>query len=291
MIRRSPISFSIYYSRQEWPNLLKNCLAPLIQELETAGICSQYTLSFCEEQGEHLRLVLHLQSTDLHQIPFYQSTIETFLSAHPTKRIIKPLPLQDTFFLDLPNNSVYLNIFKPNSTCTPQLNSDQTALIRKEISALMLDTFAEHMLDEESLFNFYLCLEIVALAVFGNPLNAAKVLQADCEKLADRLPVADLIRLQYEANKLIKTNLDDLNQMVTLIADGDCTADTEWLANWLQICRQMVPTVEPISIFKDISMLICRHINFYHPKWSTLALMVMNRLLTNYINQSILQPK
>lgn len=291
MIRRSPISFSIYYSRQGWPSLLKNCLAPLIQQLETAGICNQYALYSCEEQGEHLRLVLYLQSIDLHKIPFFQSTIETFLSAHPTKRMIKPLPLHDTFFLDLPNNSVYINIFKPDSPSTPQLNFDQTDLIRKEISALMLDTFTDHILDEESLFNFYLCLEIVALAVFGNPLDAAKVLQADCEKLADRLPVADLIRLQYEANKLIKNNLDDLNQMVALIAHGDRTADTEWLANWLQICRQMARTVAPISIFKDISMLICRHINFYHPKWSTLALMVMNRLLTNHINQSILQPK
>lgn len=291
MIRHSPVSFSIYYSRQAWPTLLKNCLAPLIQELETTGICSQYTLSFSEEQGEHLRFVLHLQSTYLHKIPFYQSTIEAFLSAHPTKMMVKPLPLQDTFFLDLPNNSVYINIFKPDSPYTTQLNSDQTALIRKEISALMLNTFTDLIFDEESLFNFYLYLEIVALAVFGNLLNVTKALQADCEKLADRLPVAKLIRLKCEADNFIKNNLNDLKQVVALIAHGSFTADTKWLVSWLQICRQMTPTIEPISLFKDISMLICRHINFYHPKWNTLALLIMDGLLTNHINQSILQPK
>lgn len=283
----SPINFSIYYSKQGWHNLLKNCLAPLIQQLETAGICSHYALYFCEDQGEHLRLVMYMRSTDLHKVPFYQSSIETFLSAHPTHKTNKPLPLHDSFFLDLPNNSVYINIFKSDSSPTAQLNSFQVTLIQKEISALMLDAFAEHSLDEDSLFNFFLCLEIVALAIFDTLSDAIIFLQADFEKLLHQLPVADLIRLEYEADNLINSNLSDLNQMVTLLVHGHGSADIKWLMGWLQVCSQLKAGTIPIDIFRDISMVICRHINFYHPKWSTLVLFVMNRLLTKYINQPV----
>lgn len=281
MNKCAPIRLSIYYSRQAWPGLLKNCLTPLIQELKTTGICNEYALYFCEEQGEHLRLILHLTSADPQEILPYQATIETFLAAHPTQMITKQLPLHDAFFLDFPNNSIYINIFRPYSSHTAQLNFQQVALIRKEISALMLDAFADDMISQESLFNFYLCLKIVALAVFDNPLNAAKELQTGYEKLTNLLPTADLIHLEYEADNLIKSNCDDLNEMVALIAQGDYTADTEWLAAWLQTCREVSATKESINAFWDITLLVRQHINFHHTKWSALSLIIVNRLLSN----------
>jgi len=286
MNRNHPTNIAIYYSKQRWTQLLKDCLAPLIQSLEKEGICNKYVLYFSEEQGEHIRLVLYLQEIASHMTSTYLAHIQRFLDTHPTQQPAKSLPFHDSFFLDLPNNRVYVNSFKRSFPYTTQLDSLQITSIRKEISSLMLDAFADNLVNRESLFNFYLCLEVVALAVFGNLLNAAKVLKADYEELAARLPAAGLIRLEYEADKLIKNNRADLDQMLALIIHGHYTAETEWLITWFKVCNQMAKAIEPLRLFRDISMLICQHINFYHAKWSALGLVTLNRLLSNQ-NKSI----
>jgi|GEM_PF-3267309 len=286
MNRVYPLRFAIYYTRQGWPLLFKSCLLPLIQQLETAAVCNTYALYFSEEQGEHIRLELHLHPTASHKIPIYQSIIETFLAAHPTQRADKPLPLIDSFFLDLPNNSVYISSFKPHLSHTAQLPPQQGVLIRKEISALMLNTFAETTVNQNSLFNFYLCLEIIALSVFNDLQEAVNLLQTDCKKLAGHLPPTEVNRLKDEASKLIKNNHDDLDQMVILMQYDSSSADTQWLDGWRKTCREVAKTLEPLSLFREISMLICQQINFHHTKWSLLSLMTINNLLTNQ-NRSI----
>ncbi|MBE8721369.1 lantibiotic dehydratase C-terminal domain-containing protein [Sphingobacterium pedocola] len=277
-----PLCFAIYYNRQAWSDLLKNCLAPILQQLKTESGYSGYTLYFCKEQGEHLRLELHLQSMDQQKIQLYQSTIEEFITAHPTQRLDKPLPIHDSFFLDLPNNSVYTNTFKPALPHTAHIAPPEVAFIRKEISALMLEAFAENPVDQDALFNFYLCLQIVALGVFGSPLSTvAEILREDHKKLAARLPKEEVRRLELEADKLIKNNFADLNELLALAEYGHYSADTEWLWAWEQACKQISRTTAPMSLFRDINRSICQHIDLHRGKWSALGLTIIKSLITN----------
>ncbi|TJZ50057.1 hypothetical protein FAZ15_21810 [Sphingobacterium olei] len=275
-----PLCFAIYYTRQGWSNLLKNCLETLVQQLQKEAGCKGYALYFCQEQGEHIRLELYVRPMAPQKIQLYQSTIEAFITAHPTLRPDKPLPLHDSFFLDLPNNSVYTNTFKPALPYTAHIAPPQVALIRKQISALMMEVFAENPMDQDALFNFYLCLQIVALAVFDSLLSAAsEVVHADYGKLTARLSKEEGSRLGVDADKLIKNNFDDLNELLALAEHGHYSSDTEWLSGWAQICRQIACTTAPAILFRDINRLICQHIDLHHGKWSALGLTVIKRLI------------
>lgn len=281
-----PVCFAIFYNRNEWPLLLKKCLTPLIKLLKTEVDCVDYALYFSKEKGDHIRLELRLKQGASYIS--YQTLIETFLAEHPTTREEKTLPLYDSFFLDLPNNSLYTNIFKLHSSHSLSLASKQVSLIRMAVSDIMFDIFVDNEADQDSLFSFYLSMEIVALAVIKAPVNEVeKIVRDRYDKLSGQLSGKELLQLEYEVNKLVENNLDGLKEIFDLVAYGKYTDDTKWLTKWYQICRQMQGFENSFALFKEISMLIREHIDIHDVKWSTLNLATMNRLISNQKENTI----
>lgn len=280
-----PLSFAIYYTRQGWSNLLKNCISPIIQQMEKESISCDFVLYFSDDQGEHIRLELYTNTMVPDREACLVATIEKFLHAYPTRRREKPLPLRHSFFIDLPNNTVYTNCFKPIIPPTAGFNPVEVIRLRTVISTMILEAFTENEVDQDSLFNFYLCLRMVSLSVFGGELDtAADPLLSEFNSMASRLSVAECSRIAYEADQLIKSNLDDLNDLLTVARQGILTADTTWLAAWYHICKELSGTRDPLRLFNDIGMFIRQHINFREAKWSVLCMAVINRMLSEKNN-------
>lgn len=280
-----PLCSAIYYTRQGWSNLLKGCIGPLIQQMEKEGSRNDFALYFSEEQGEHIRLELYTKTMVTGKDAFLSGSIEKFLHAHPTIRREKPLPLRHSFFIDLPNNTVYTNCFKPIIPPTAGFSPVEVIQVRTAISALMLEAFAENEVDQASLFNFYLCLKMVSLSVFGNALDtAADALLGEFNSITSRLSTAEYSRIAYEADQLVKSNRDDLNDLLIVAEQAVLTSDTEWLAAWYHICRELGGTRDPLRLFNDISMFIRQHINFREAKWNVLCMAVINLMLSEKNN-------
>ncbi|GAA0846614.1 hypothetical protein GCM10009525_66060 [Streptosporangium amethystogenes subsp. fukuiense] len=195
------------------------------------------------------------------------------------------MPLRHSFFIDLPNNMVYTNCFKPVIPPTTGFNPVEVIRFRTVISTMILEGFAENEVEQDSLFNFYLCVQMVSLSVFGGELDtAADALLSEFNRMASRLSVAECSRIEYEADQLIKSNLDDLNDLLTVAKQGVLTTDTEWLAAWYQICGELGGTRDPLRLFNDIGMFIRQHINFREAKWNVLCMAVINRMLSEKNN-------
>src|SRR5690606_17345734 len=84
--------------------------------------------------------------------------------------------------------------------------------------------------------------------------------------------------IAYEADQLIKSNLDDLDDLLVVAKQGVLTTDTKWLAAWYHICEELSGTRDPLRLFNDIGMFIRQHINFREAKWDLLCMAVINRM-------------
>ncbi len=285
MNKRYPLCFAIYYTRQGWSNLLKNCISPLIQQMEKEGIRNDFALYFSDDQGEHIRLELYTKTMVSDREACLVASIEKFLHEHPTIRTEKLLPLSHSFFIDLPNNTLYVNCFKPAIPPTAGFNSLEIIQVGTAISALMLEAFTENEVDQDSLFNFYLCLQMVSLSVFGGELDtAADALLGEFNSMVSRLSTAECSRIAYQADQLVESNRDDLNDLLVVAEQGVLTTDTKWLAAWCRICRELGGTRDSLRLFNDIGMFIRQHINFREAKWNVLCMAVINRMLSEKNN-------
>ena len=285
MNKRYPFCSVIYYTRQGWSNLLKDCVDPLIQQREKEGFRNDFALYFSDDQGEHIRLELYMKTMVPDREACLVASIEKFLHAHPTQRREKTLPLRNSFFVDLPNNTVYINCFKPVMPPNAGFNSLEIIQVRTAISALMLEAFTENEVDQDSLFNFYLCLQIVSLSVFGGELDtAADALLGEFDSMVSRLSTAECSRIAYQADQLVESNRDDLNDLLVVAEQGVLTTDTKWLAAWYQICEELGGTRDSLRLFNDIGMFIRQHVNFREAKWNVLCMAVINRMLSKNNN-------
>src|SRR5690606_393242 len=185
----------------------------------------------------------------------------------------------------LRNDTVYTDCFNPVMPPSAGFNSLEIIQVRTTISALMLEAFAENEVDQDSLFNFYLCLQMVALTVFGSELNSvADALLGEFNSMVSRLSTAQCSRIAYQANQLVKSNRDDLNDLLVVAEQGVLTTDTKWLAAWYRICEELGGTRDPLRLFNDIGMFIRQHIHFRETKWNVLCMAVINRMLSKRNN-------
>jgi hypothetical protein len=273
------LNLAVYYSSTGWQSLFKKCLGPLLRDMKADSPTNRFNLYFSGDQGDHIRLTMHLQGNLQQKVFRYKTSIQNFLDSHPSERVERPLPLTDSFFLDVPNNLVLINSFKPfasNLTQPPQPLGD---MLKHSISDLVLETFSDIDPDKESLFNFYICLQITTLTVFGGLTRAREWLEKNHKIHSELLSSADLKKIEDQANRILEDNIDDFFQIVELVENGTLVPDTQWLARWYQACRQVAAAPSPEMLFIEMRILVSQHINFYDSKLDTLVLHILRFLL------------
>ncbi len=101
------LSFAVYYDRQLFPKLLRDCICPLLEDWTSEGWITQVYSRQAKFKGENFRFWLVLE-TELSREEVKQRIekgIHPYLFANPAEEIVVQLPL-NRLFLRFPNNSI-----------------------------------------------------------------------------------------------------------------------------------------------------------------------------------------
>lgn len=205
------ILISIFYPKDGWHHLLRDCLFPTITSNKVLIDESKYYIHFCTLQGYHLRLSVVVNSDkELLFKDVISKSINEFLISFPSVSAKLCFPL-DGFFMNYPNNSLQYNIYRPYPAVTSGFDEHLLLQLRNEITLLIKQKLVYNVIDDDTLLSAAIEIQsCIAKGLFNAPddwiLNFVKVIMT-IQKDFD-LDVCD--RLEVKANLIIKVNSDDL---------------------------------------------------------------------------------
>lgn len=222
------LSFSLFAVRSVWNLVLAEGVRGFLDQ--NKRLILRFNIEFSYFCGESIRFSVFCESrhaellsmkTDVFFKAFFRE------KCFPAKEIVLPV---DGIFLPFPANTIQYGLYE-----NPSL-SDRLDTIKEAISGIILNTLAEDIIDDESIFTLAIYLHLGLLREVKRLSDVALQNLKFYHGHTDP-GEKDLLKENYETNKMIYAEIysDVFNRR----------RDTEdevslWLNNWIELCSNLI---------------------------------------------------
>lgn len=251
-------NISIFHSQEQWHSLLKNCLQPLVNQLQSQNLVYSYHIYLSTIRGKNIRLAFWANHEHSQQI-FNTITLQVneYLLNNGAPSPEEQYPVNG-FFKNFPNNCIRYNLFNPDYCSLsggPDYHKDN---IQQLISANILDVFGEDTIDMDSLLTYSLYVLFTLVKMAGNDNSKSGRALLEVMKMAREEGTVELITGRYHhieqtSGPLFSSNKEVLIDICNDIWDGKPGSETlSWINRWedsfgfileKQTLKEVFPTV------------------------------------------------
>jgi hypothetical protein len=279
----STIIASIFYNRSLWHLLLKDAIESFINKRN--DIIKSFRLFVCTHQGDHITIIIEpVRISQLLQLEKdFLSNINNYITQHQsiTNLLEYPLP---SFFMDYPNNSVWLDIDKHLV-----LSEEPQKIAQEQISEAIIGAFEEIEFSIENTYTFLIYMQLsIIRAIFIDIKEAhEKSIEllnslAKQEKVKENNEITIDKGYNYEEIKLsIENNEEALLEIIKDIWSTNYGLELKWLATWISYCKSIVNKSNFELFFINLTDLIYDHVGLRNTNLAFLS----TKIILNSFNK------
>lgn len=285
---------TVFYSQKQWHVLVQKLIKPLLKELQEKNLLEKYYLFAEKIKGEHITIAaVPSANTDISN-NYLTGCINEFLHDHPSDIVTTIFPLK-TFFMDFPNNSVYVNHSEAINLQQELALHPIKSEIRHHVSKAIAEAFDEEI-SLETLYSFIVYMQLgLARAVYPDAelaINAMEKLkngflpsfEDESEEDAE-----DPEEFKQAFRRLFEQNKELLNEITLEIWSKEAEVLPPWLLEWEKDCRQMNTQISFGEHYFLVSSILYKHLGFPPNAMltnSTLTL-ICESLRNSFLNQDL----
>jgi hypothetical protein len=263
----SCIVIAIFYSQKQWHVLVRKLIKPLLKELLEKKLVERYYLFAEKKKGEHITIAVVPSLNKDISSNYLTSCINEFLHDYPSDTVTTIFPLK-TFFMDFPNNSVYVNHLEEIDLQQELTLHPLKSEIRHHVSKAITEVFAEEEISMETLYSFIVYMQLgLAKAVYPDAEQAINAM----DKLRNGFPRSfkdeneeddDPEEFEQSFKRLFEQNKELLNEITLEIWSKEAEVSLPWLLEWERNCRQINPEISFEEHYFLFSSILYKHLGF-----------------------------